>query len=64
MTDNIQIRIAEHENMQTGKTESVIEYAQADLSEKDGEVTFVNRKTSWDKYSHTDIVTNQFRIQQ
>lgn len=33
-----------------------------DLLTKDGEVTFVNRKITWDKYSHNDISVNQFSV--
>lgn len=33
------------------------------LKEKDGSVTFYNRKISWDRYSHNDLIVNQFRYQ-
>lgn len=62
LTDNIAVRVREYEDLSTGDIVSEIEYADADLTVRDGEVTFVNRKTVWDKYSHADIVINRFRI--
>lgn len=62
LTDNISVRVREYKDARTGEHGSEVEYADADLTVKDGEVTFVNRKTVWDKYSHTDIVTNTFQI--
>lgn len=36
--------------------------ARADLTQADGEVTFINEKNAWDKFSHNDLIINSFRI--
>lgn len=37
-------------------------YAVAHLSDSDGTVTFVNRKITWDKYNHNNVVINEFSL--
>lgn len=34
----------------------------ADLTDSDGEVTFYNRKITWDNYSHKDVEINVFPL--
>lgn len=59
VTDNITVT----KNM-TGRYYDGIQpiqaYVSANLLTKDGEVIFVNRKITWDKYSHNDISVNHF----
>lgn len=58
-TDNFQI-----EMKKTEKSYGTLQPAEAeitaDLREKDGEITFENRKVFWDRFSHNDIVINSF----
>lgn len=60
-TDNIQISLEE-----TGRSYAgiipVMANVLADLTESDGEVTFFNRKITWDQYSHTDITINHIPL--
>ena len=37
-------------------------YITANLMNYDGEITFFNRKITWDEYSHRDVAVNQFTL--
>lgn len=60
-TDNIYISL-------TSKTKTyegiipVSAVVRADLTDSDGEVTFFNRKITWEKYNHNDVILNEFTL--
>lgn len=60
-TDNITI-----EKKQTGSSyegiHPITASVTADLTTSDGEVTFYNRKITWDQYSHKDVEINVFPL--
>lgn len=61
-TDNIYISL-------TSKTKSyegivpVSAVVRANLTDIDGEVTFFNRKITWEKYNHNDVILNEFTLE-
>lgn len=60
-TDNISVT-----KKQTGSSyegiNPITALVTADLSDSDGEVTFYNRKITWDNYSHKDVEINVFPL--
>lgn len=62
-TDNIQITKQAMESSYAGIV-PITANINADLTQSDGEVTFYNRKITWDQYSHKDITINSFSLQQ
>lgn len=61
-TDNIAITKKATGNTYEG-IKTITATVRADLTAKDGEVTFFNRKITWDKFSHKDEKINKFAIQ-
>lgn len=60
-TDNVSISKTETGN-DYGGIKTITADVTADLNEKNGEVTFYNRRITWDKYSHTDYKKNSFSL--
>ncbi len=61
-TDNISISKSNY-GKSYGGIQPIKAVVTADLTEKDGVVTFFNRKITWDKFSHKDAMINSFVIQ-
>lgn len=61
-TDNVTVQITET-GTQYGNIKPVTAQVTANLTEKDAEVTFTNRKITWDSYTHTDVKVNSFTIE-
>lgn len=60
-TDNIQITQKHSKNSYNG-IKPIIATVYADLSQNSGEVTFLNRKISWDKLTHKNVCINEFPL--
>ncbi len=60
-TDNILIK-KEEKNSLYENIIPITADVSADLTESDGEVTFFNRKITWDRNNHSDTVINNFEI--
>lgn len=61
-TDNVSVGIIPKLTKYDGIT-PIKAVVLANLEEKDGEVTFFNRKITWDKYSHNNMVSNIFSLE-
>lgn len=60
-TENVSVALSPAETAYGGITPVRAE-VYADMTVEDAEVTFVNRKITWDRFSHTDLKTNSFTL--
>lgn len=60
-TDNVSVTIIKKLIKYEGIT-PVLAIVRANVSESDAEVTFFNRKITWEKYSHNDVIVSEFQL--